>query len=227
MRKSCGSRRQVRGDLRGPGRLCEERCPGRRDLKRDLLKSLACPLVINRESHWTSRCRYYGRQGRAPCEAGQRSQQFPGSMGGFDDAATASGPDCRGALSSRTWGSGRPRRLVTRSGSARLQGHRRVRARQPPDHLAGVQAGLRLDDHRLPQSRSGRLAAQLRAQPAAHVRLMASGRVRGADCLRRNVGPMAAVLTLLGIIIFFGLYLARIRVALARKSPYLFLAVVT
>ena len=38
---------------------------------------------------------------------------------------------------------------------------------------------------------------------------------------------MAAVLTLPGIIIFFGLYLARIRVALARKSPYLFLAVVT
>ena len=38
---------------------------------------------------------------------------------------------------------------------------------------------------------------------------------------------MAAVLTFLGVIIFFGLYLAPIWVALARKSPYLFLAVVT
>ncbi len=38
---------------------------------------------------------------------------------------------------------------------------------------------------------------------------------------------MPAVLTLLGIIIFFGLCRAPIRVALARKSPYLFLAVVT
>jgi len=38
---------------------------------------------------------------------------------------------------------------------------------------------------------------------------------------------VAAVLTLLGVIIFFGLYLAPIWVALARKSPCLFLAVVT
>jgi hypothetical protein len=95
-------------------------------------------------------------------------------------------------------------------------------ARGSPCRGSSEQLALRSADER-PRCRTlarNRASAPGCAAPGTGSRARAADgvrRIRGADCLRQNVGPMAAVLTPLGIVVFPGLYLAPIGITRAQE----------